>query len=217
MMPLWYRICRAICLSFARLLYGFTVRGLENVPKSGPLIVAANHSRYADTAIAILAIPRRMRAMVKKEAFRFPFGGLLGLVAFPVDREKGGFGGLREARELLSDGAVVGIAPEGSRRRERAPSGELPKGGMAWLAARSGAPVLPIHLGEAPAFGAGLRGERLVVHIGEPINVDRGLRGGRAYREVSAEVLRTIYELPGKGDTRELGRTQEPVTGGVGT
>lgn len=199
-MPLWYRLCWGACLMGARLLYGFTVHGAERAPRTGPLIVAANHSQNADTAFAILAIPRRMHVMVKKEAFRSPFARLLNLVAFPVDRERGGFGGLRQAWKLLSSGAAVGIAPEGFRRNERA-AGEASKGGMALLAARTKAPILPIYLGKAPTFGAGLRGERMVVHIGEPVTIDRDSLDGLGYREVSSTILRTIYALPAGGET----------------
>lgn len=193
-MPVWYRLCRSVLLIGAKALYGFTVHGVERVPAVGPLIVAANHTRNSDTAFGILAIPRRARVMVKKEAFHPPFARLLGLVAFPVDRAKMDLRALREAQSILSDGEVVGIAPEGSRwvlgKDEK-----TPKGGLAWLAVRSGVSVLPIHLGEAPGVMDRLRGERMVVHVGELVEVNRALRGARAWREATAEIMDQIDTL----------------------
>jgi hypothetical protein len=70
------------------------------------------------------------------------------------------------------------------------------------LAARGDAPVLPVYVGRLPGPLGRLRGERLRVFIGEPIELDPALRGGAAYREAADEIMRSIYALPEKADSR---------------
>jgi 1-acyl-sn-glycerol-3-phosphate acyltransferase len=67
------------------------------------------------------------------------------------------------------------------------------------LAARSGAPILPVYIGKYPSLRARLRGERLHAYVGEPVTLDNTLRGRRAYGDAAEEVLRAIYALPGAG------------------
>lgn len=201
-MSVRYEIFRRAVIWIGWLLWGFTVYGRERVPTEGPLIVASNHAQYLDPVYVGMAVPRRMRWMAKKELFVFPFRGVLDLLgSFPVDREGGGRSGLRAALDLLSEGWALGIFPEGTHRQDKKER-EGVKSGAVMLAVRSGAEVLPIHVGDAPGPLGRLRGKRLRVHIGEPVRLDEGLRGGRAYRAAADGLLDTIYALPG---TRQEG------------
>lgn len=191
-----YRLFRRICVALARLLLGFTVHGEERVPGKGPLIVAANHSRFSDPVLVCIAVPRRVQWMAKKEMFAFPFRKFFGFLgAFPVDREHGGRAAVRTALGFLAQGWALGIFPEGTRRRPGA-AGEA-KNGAVLLAVRSGAPILPVYIGPFPSPRARLRGERLHAYVGEPVTLDNTLRGRRAYGDAAEEVLRAIYALPG--------------------
>lgn len=192
-----YRLFRGVFVTLARLLAGFTVHGEARVPEKGPLIVAANHSRFFDPVFVCMVVPRRLQWMAKKEIFVFPlrrFFAFLG--AFPVDREHGGRAAVRTALGLLAQGWALGIFPEGTRQRSGA-SGEA-KSGTVLLAARSGAPILPVYIGRIPSLRARLRGERFHAYVGEPITLDNTLRGRRAYGDAADEVLRAIYALPGR-------------------
>jgi len=123
--------------------------GLENLPKDGAAILAANHLSYADHLIigAYLAtkVNRRFSFLAKKEYFQglqkywYNYVG-----AIPLDRQKGGKSALRIALKALKEGKLVIIYPEGTRSL----TGNLQKAktGIARLALLSRAPVLPIGL-----------------------------------------------------------------------
>jgi len=190
-----YRLFRRCVIALGRILLGFEAVGEEKVPREGALIVASNHARYLDPILVCMAVPRRLQWMAKKELFVGPlerFFALLG--AFPVDRRKGGRAALRTALALLANGWALGIFPEGTHRT--GPEADrAAKSGVAMLAARGNAPVLPVFVGKIPTPLQRLKGKKLRATIGEPINMHntKGLR--RAHGEVSAEILREIYAM----------------------
>jgi 1-acyl-sn-glycerol-3-phosphate acyltransferase len=200
-----YRLFRLMMRSLGVLFLGFEVHGEEKASEEGPLIVAANHRRFFDPVFVSMAVPRRVRWMAKKELFAFPFGKLFYFLGtFPVDRQGGGRTALRTAMRFLAEGRALGIFPEGTRRKEGA-SPEA-KSGAALLAARSGAPVLPIFADKIPGPAARLRGAKFRVYVGAPIFIDNTDRGREGYRRVADEVLRAIYTLPEKhGGRRSAG------------
>ena len=187
-------------------MFGFTVSDAEKVPKEGPLILASNHRRYADPVLVCMAVPRRIQWMGKKELFAPPFDRFFYFIGtFPVDRQKGGRAALKTSLELLKNGWTLGIFPEGTRRKAYDPD-DAPKSGVAMLAARGNAPILPIFVDKVPNPLQRLRGAKLRVYIGDPINAHNTevlARGGkgRAYGEVTSELLRVIYDLgEGRGE-----------------
>lgn len=188
-----YRLFRRFMIITCRILYGFTVHGVENVPPKGPLIVAANHSQYSDPVLVCMAVPRRLQWMAKKELFAFPFRGFFEFIgSFPVDRQGGGREALRLALRFLGDGWALGIFPEGTHRGG---DSREAKSGAVMLAARGSAPVLPVYVATLPGLKARLRGEKHQVYIGEPMTIDNTLRGGKAYRDAADAILRSIYAL----------------------
>ena len=201
-MSLRYKLFRGLLRAISRVLFGLTVHGAEKVPRTGPVILAANHRRYADPVLVCMAVPRRIQWMGKKELFTPPFDRFFYFIGtFPVDRTGGGRAALRSALSYLKDGWTLGIFPEGTRRKEYDPD-DPPKGGVAMLAARSGAPIIPVFVDHVPNPRERLRGAKLHAYIGDPITADntRGIKG--SYEELSARVLREIYAL---GDARSTG------------
>ena len=197
-MSIRYRLFRWAVLALGWLLLGFTVHGAEKVPKEGPLIVAANHRRYADPVFVSMAVPRRLQWMGKKELFVFPFERFFFFLGvFPVDRKKGGRAALRAALNLLTAGWALGIFPEGTRREGYDPN-HTPKGGVGMLAIRGGAPVLPVFVDRTPSLFERLQGGKLHVYIGNPITSQNSTKERKAYREVTGEVLGAIYGLDEK-------------------
>src|SRR5918997_2335382 len=145
-----YRLFRGTLRTLGVFFLAFEVHGEEKVPEKGPLLVAANHRRFFDPVFVSMAVPRRVRWMAKKELFTFPFGRFFYFLGtFPVDRQGGGRAALRTALNLLAEGWTLGIFPEGTRRKESV-SLEA-KSGAALLAARSGAPVLPVFADKIPS------------------------------------------------------------------
>jgi 1-acyl-sn-glycerol-3-phosphate acyltransferase len=123
---------------------------LDDIPRDGAVILAANHISNADAVILgawlTKSLGRRIHWLGKKEMFDWP---VVGYVArnggiHPVDRAAADVDAFRTAERVLTEGHVLMIFPEGTR----SPSGELqkPKDGLAMLALRSGAPIVPIGL-----------------------------------------------------------------------
>ncbi|MDD9207020.1 lysophospholipid acyltransferase family protein, partial [Georgenia sp. 10Sc9-8] len=116
------------------------VHGTEHVPATGPVIIASNHTGVVDGPLLHGAIPRGSHVIVKQEFFDSPIGFLMTWAGqIPVDRSSGR-AALNVAQQLLEEDRVVGIFPEGTRGRGDASS---VKAGVAWLAVRTGAPVVP--------------------------------------------------------------------------
>ena len=198
-----YHLFRRAMTLLCRLLFACRVHGGERIPSDGPLIVASNHSQYADPVLVCVAVPRRLQWMAKKQLFVFPFRKFFEFIgSFPVDREGGGRGAIRAALAFLAEGWALGIFPEGTHRR--AGVSREAKSGVVVLALRSGASVLPVHVGRLPGPLSRLRGQRLHVFVGEPVHMDPALRGGAAYRAAADEIMHTIYALPKR-------RTQESL------
>ena len=190
-----YRLFRRAMTLLCRILFGYNLHGGGSVPPEGPLIVASNHSQYADPVLVCVAVPRRLQWMAKKQLFVFPFRKFFEFIgSFPVDREGGGRAAIRAALAYLAEGWALGIFPEGTHRG--ADTSREAKSGVVVLALRSGAPVLPVHVGRLPGPLSRLRGQKLHIFVGEPIHLDPALRGGPAYRAAADEVMHTIYALP---------------------
>jgi 1-acyl-sn-glycerol-3-phosphate acyltransferase len=190
-----YRLFRRAMTLLCRLLFACRVHGAGKVPSDGPLIVASNHSQYADPVLVCVAVPRRLQWMAKKQLFVYPFRRFFEFIgSFPVDREGGGRAAIRAALAFLAEGWALGIFPEGTHRGAEA--SRAAKTGVVVLALRSGARVLPVHVGKLPGPLSRLRGRRLDIFVGEPLRMDPAMRGGAAYRAAADEVMHTIYALP---------------------
>ena len=104
-----------------KLLLNLEVVGLENVPLEGPLILMINHTSLLDPAMAGGVMPREVVAMSKIENFRDPILGIIVRLygAFPVRRGEMDLRALRQSLEVLRNGEVLLMAPEGTRSKER--------------------------------------------------------------------------------------------------
>jgi len=175
---LLYSLAYVVFIILFKFLYRFSVSGKENLPKSEPFIIAANHMSYVDPIVlGLAAYPRRIYFMAKEELFKIPILNWLirALNAFPVRRGKSDKKAFQMALELLLGGKVVGLFPEGTRHR-----GKLgpARSGVAILALKTGVPVIPIAIiGTDKILPDGKhipRFPRIRAVIGKPIYVDRG-------------------------------------------
>lgn len=172
--PAWYMcVLRTVRNGFFRLITGgIRSYGEENLPKTGPVIVAPNHVSNLDPpAVACGTNRRRFRFMAKEELFKGLFGRIIASVgAFPVRRGEGDTESVRLALACLAEGDALLIFPEGARG-DGVRMGPINRG-VAMLAKRSGAPVVPTgvigtHL-VAPKGQKKMRRHRIEVVYGEP-------------------------------------------------
>ncbi len=173
-MPWFYYICRPTVRILLFLLTRWHVRGRENIPEQGPVLVISNHLSLADPPLLNLAIDRPVRYMAKKNLFRFqPFNSLFrGLGAFPVHRGRPDIKAFRRAEEVLAHGLTLVIFPEGTRSRNSQLRHAFP--GPTLIAARSGAPILPIGIIGTDKLEHGfgiLTRPRVTVNIGRPFHL----------------------------------------------
>lgn len=165
-----YNTARAV-LRFLFLVMGLKIEGYKNIPRSGAFIVAPNHLSYLDPLLVAVAFDRPVHFMAKAELFNYKIlAKLLTMVyAFPVKRGNADRQAIRHALHLLEDGQVLGIFPEGTRKKPG--QVEHTQGGAAMIALRSGAPVLPVAcIGSARVVPCGWIWP-LIIRIGEPISM----------------------------------------------
>ncbi len=162
-----------------------TVKGKENIPEEGGLIIASNHIAFSDPAIIVAHCPRTVHFMAKSELFEncFKASFMRNMNAFPVIRNHSDRNALRYAKEIINKGWVLGIFPEGQRVRKSSPTEG--KSGVAYLAGITGADVLPVCLYRAPDDN-GLY-HRITLIYGDVIKNDSlGFNGKKRSEELSA-------------------------------
>jgi len=147
------------------------VKGRENVPGQGAVLIVANHLHLADPPLLGLSINRKVMFMAKTQLFRFRiFGYLLrGLGAFPVHRGQLDRKALRQATLLLSNGSAIVMFPEGMRSKNR--QLQPASAGAALIACRCHVPLLPVGIaGTEQIRGIAwlLRRPEITVNIGRP-------------------------------------------------
>jgi len=137
-----YFLLKWICQVFL----GLKIVGRENVPKTGPVILASNHVSYLDPIIVGVSLPRRLNFLAKEEIFNGPLLSWLmkKLQAFPVSRERVGPSTVRNALKLLEKGKALLLFPEGTRGDGK--SFLKAKNGIGIIAGRSGAVIIPTYL-----------------------------------------------------------------------
>jgi 1-acyl-sn-glycerol-3-phosphate acyltransferase len=174
-----------------KLLLNLEVVGLEKVPPEGPLILMINHTDLIDPAIAGGVMPREIVAMSKIESFRDPILSIIVRLygAFPVRRGEVDLRATRRALEVLHNGEVLLMAPEGTRSKDcRLQPGH---DGMTFVALRANAPVLPMAITGTNRFGSNLKRRRrtdVKIVIGKPF------RFRSNERKVKRDVLRQMTE-----------------------
>lgn len=187
---------RPFGVALFRGVFRLTVLGGEHVPRKGALLLAVNHTGFLDGPLVYALSPRSATFLTKAELFVGPLARALGwLGQIPVHRGTPDRAALRAGLAVLQGGGALGVFPEGTRG---AGTMEEVSDGLAYLALRSGAPVVPIAvLGTAQAMPKGSRLPRwrapVTVVFGEPITlqVEGDPRARRTVR-AAAEQLRLV-------------------------
>lgn len=197
---------------FVWLFYGARITGRRNMPRTGSLIVAANHLSTGETVIMPSLLPRRVAFLAKAELFEGNRGPVSKLLAWflktikmvPVDRAGGrdSLNALRHGVAVVENGGAVAMFPEGTR----SPDGRMYKGktGVARLALATGAPVIPIGLLDSEAHKLRIGIDWYVkprIIVGKPLTFPQyaGRSEDRAaVRYVTDQIMTAIQEITGQ-------------------
>lgn len=192
---MFYSLVKAIAFVVFNIIFRIKVEGKENIPGDGRLVLCSNHRSNWDPLIIAAMFPRKIAWMGKKELFQNKFlkVPLNWLGVFPVDRQVADLSAVKTALRILKSEKVLGIFPEGTRVKEYNP--ENAKAGVALLAMKSQAPVLPLYIESGYKMFS-----RLKIIIGEPVEYHKkytGRLGNEDYSNISQEILADIYKLGG--------------------
>ncbi len=124
-------------------LYRLEVKGLENIPKRGPAIIAPNHESSLDILAIASVVPRLLKALGKIERFEYPIWGRIAkfLGGIPITREHPEKSIILKVFEALDEGNILVIFPEGTRKITSKIRG--PRRGVGYFASRKNVPVIP--------------------------------------------------------------------------
>jgi len=193
-----YLLAGAISWPFVKVGYRLRARGVENLPEGG-FVLAANHtSNFDPWPLALPLFPRRqVRFMAKSELFNPVLKPILvGGGAFPVRRGQADVDAIHRAVELVEDGQIVVMFPEGTRRKKGLRKKYEPRAhtGTARIALTADVPLVPAAIKGTDRL---TRLGPLRVAYGPPIPLDdlREHEIAPAAREATDRLMTAIHEL----------------------
>ena len=186
----FYRTVRNIAWFLCKIIFPTKVIGAENVPAEGPVLICSNHVSMVDPVLIAVSFRRRITFMAKKELFSTKFTNWffrnLGMV--PVDRGASDIAAMRVCLEVLNEGGLLGIFPQGHRHKQDQ-SREI-QNGAALMALRSRATVVPAHV------SAPMKAFRMTtIRFGRPIDLsDMARVNSQAIQAASARITEGIWQ-----------------------
>ena len=199
---LFYRCCKLFVFIVLKILFRVSAKGRANIPTEGGVVIVSNHASNLDPPIIGVEAGRMVHIMAKKELFEIPVMGKMipHLGAFPVNRGGADRGALRKASQVLKDGSVLLIFPEGTRTRD----GELQKAkpGVGLIAKMAGVPIVPAYIQGSykalPRKQALPKLTKITVHFGQPFeikDVDGDPKAKDFTHNISDFMMKKIAEL----------------------
>jgi 1-acyl-sn-glycerol-3-phosphate acyltransferase len=197
---LW-RIAYSFIPVLLKALFRIQIHGREHVPLEGPVLLASNHRSNLDPFFLGVAMPRQIHFMAKAELWKVRALGRVidALGAFPVNRGEADRKAVRRALDVLDQGAVVGLFPEGHRQRSGG-FGEI-NPGVALFSLRDGVITIPVVLeGTDLIMKGGLpRLPRVRVTFGPPLGLPTsGSTKAERSQAVSRRLTEAFHELSGQ-------------------
>ena len=191
-----YNLVRYAIAFFLVLLFRWRVTGAENIPVSGGVIIASNHISNFDPFVVGTAVSRKLHFMAKEELFVNPVMRAIiqWLGAFPVRRGASDRTAIRTAINLLENGNMVGLFPEGTRSK----NGQLRQAepGLAMIAAKAGATIVPTAvIGTNKFFRDGSLLPQFRVYFGKPIVVKKDKVSKEDLEKITNTMMQEINTL----------------------
>jgi len=170
----FYNLVKFLMIVIVPLLTRWRVKGRENVPAHGPLLVVANHISNADPPLIAISLGRKVKFMAKRDLFRSRLSNSVmhGFGAFPVSKGQVDIGALRRARRVLGKNKALVVFPEGRRsRKEQLVSAYS---GAALIALRSDVTLLPVGISgteKMESISWLWHRPRITINIGHPFRL----------------------------------------------
>ena len=185
-------IVRGAIFIWFKIVYQAEIKGVENVPKTGPIIFCGNHRSYADPPLMVVTAKRDMKFLAKEELYKNKFLAFLGWVfeAIPVKRDEKDVSAIKHSLKALKEGKCIALFPEGTRNGLE--KGEKVKDGVAFFAIRSGAKVVPC------GIKGGTKGNhKITITYGKPLDYSqyKGSKDKEILDKVTEEIMYNIIEL----------------------
>ncbi len=167
------------------------VEGQENIPESGPAILMINHIAFIDPIVVLHVMKRDIVPMAKIEVYDYPVIGIFPHMwgVIPVRREEFDRRAIQQSLEVLHAGELVLVAPEGTR----GPELKQGKEGIAYLASRSGAPIIPVAVDGTIGFPA-LRFTKAWREPGASVRFGRPFHFRPEYQHAGRDQLRLMTD-----------------------
>lgn len=197
-----YPIVRDVLVAFSYLFWRVTVDGREHVPTSGPFILAPVHRSNVDSPIVAAVTRRRLRYLGKQEMWKYKASAALfdAMRGIPVNRGTPDRDALRRCVNALRDGEPLVVFPEGSRRS--GPVVDELFEGVAYLAMKTGAPIIPVGIGGSeramPKGAKFIHPVKVHLVVGPPIQPEvseAGKTPRRAIRELNDRLYHELQRL----------------------
>ena len=185
-------IVRGAIFIWFKIVYQAEIKGVENVPKTGPIIFCGNHRSYADPPLMVVTAKRDMKFLAKEELYKNKFLAFLGWAfeAIPVKRDEKDISAIKTSLKDLKEGKCIALFPEGTRNGLE--KGEKVKDGVAFFAVRSGAKVVP----------CGIKGgtkelKKLTISYGKALDYSKykGSKDKDVLDNITKEIMDNIIEL----------------------
>jgi 1-acyl-sn-glycerol-3-phosphate acyltransferase len=188
---------RSIFRLIFSVIFRWRIIGQENIPLTGGVIIAPNHTSNIDPPLVGSAMRRRVTVMAKKELFSSVIFAFIikRLGAFPINRGSGDRAAIKMALSLLNEGRALLLFPEGTRSK----TGNLgkPQAGVSMMAIKSQVPVVPVAVsGTYKFFRNGKWFPRFTVRFGKPVYPPEAMQSSKeAMEEFSGKIMNEINNL----------------------
>jgi 1-acyl-sn-glycerol-3-phosphate acyltransferase len=189
-----YGIVRGFLAGVTRLWFRVEIRDRHLIPAEGPFILSPSHRSNLDTPLIGVVTTRRLRYMGKESLWKSRFGGwfFTTLGGFPVQRGSADREAMKAAMTVLRRGEPLVMFPEGTRRRGPVIQAEHMHDGPAYVACRTGAPIVPVGMagteGAMPKGSKFIRPVKVVMVVRPPIHPPTTAEGARVPRRVVREL-----------------------------
>ena len=201
-MSVFYRFAQLISFFYFKAFHRFKVYGLDNIPSSGPFILASNHQSFFDPPALGCRLPRNLHYFARDSLFFWPLGILIrNLNSIPVNRSTLDIKTLKLVLSVLNQGNPLLVFPEGTRScNDQVQSG---KKGIGLLLAKSGVPVVPAKvIGGYKVLGRGMIfpriGKQIVIKYGPVVymnDLDPGKSASNRYEVIAQRVISEITRI----------------------